>query len=209
MLRDSRPEVIDYLCRDKKLKLVIDQCEIQIHKEPISVFEDLLRSIVSQQLSISAAKTIYTRFQDLLGCSLVSSDQVLALTLDQLRSIGFSFQKASYVHNVAQFFKENDLHNTDWSVMSDDDIQNLLTEIKGVGKWTVEMILMFTLHREDVLPLDDLIIRNHIIALYGVETTNKKQLYRDLTNIAEAWRPYRSFACRYLWAGKGLDIFKV
>jgi DNA-3-methyladenine glycosylase II len=80
-----------------------------------------------------------------------------------------------------------------------------LTKIKGVGKWTVEMILMFSLHRPDVLPLDDLIIRTKMVELYGV-TSEKKALIEDLIQIAESWRPYRSYACRYLWASKDLKL---
>jgi DNA-3-methyladenine glycosylase II len=76
-----------------------------------------------------------------------------------------------------------------------------------VGKWTVEMILMFSMYREDVLPLDDLIIRNHMISLYGVQSTGK-QLIADLTEIAASWRPYRSYACRYLWAAKDSGLIK-
>lgn len=197
-----RPEVITYLKKDKILAPIIDQSTLSIIKTPLNLFDDLLRSIVSQQLSTSAAATIYARFLALFdGADKPMSDLILSKSTEELRSVGLSFQKASYIQNVVIHFDENRLHNVDWDQWSDEDIIFELTKIKGVGKWTVEMILMFSLHREDVLPLDDLIIRNQMIALYDV-TSEKKQLMADLTQIAEAWRPYRSFACRYLWAAK-------
>ena len=97
------------------------------------------------------------------------------------------------------------MYNRNWDNYSDDEIIDELTKIKGVGKWTVEMILMFSLHRPDVLPLDDLIIRNSMISFYNI-TSEKKQQVLDLTQIAEKWRPYRSYACRYLWASKDLKF---
>jgi DNA-3-methyladenine glycosylase II len=209
MIRDSRPEVIKHLQKDKHLKKVIESCEISDLKQSKSLYEDLISSIVSQQLSLTAAKTIYNRFENSLDMSLSPTDRVLAKSVEDLRALGFSYQKANYVRNVAQYFDEHNLHESDWQDLSDDEIIAKLTQIKGVGKWTVEMILMFSLGREDVLPLDDLIVRNHMIILYGVDTVNKKQLFSDLTLIAESWRPYRTFACKFLWAGKGLDIFKV
>jgi DNA-3-methyladenine glycosylase II len=202
-----RPEVIGHLSKDKKLKPLIDNCQIKVHKEAIPVFDDLIRSIVSQQLSTAAAATIYGRFAQSLHDRSPVSVQILEKSVEELMSFGLSYQKASYVQNVARYFDQHNLHTTDWNQLSDEAIIAELTNIKGVGKWTVEMILMFTLHREDVLPLDDLIIRNHMIALYEV-TSTKKQLIQDLTAIGEAWRPFRTYACRYLWAAKDTNFFK-
>ena len=123
------------------------------------------------------------------------------LEVEDLRAVGLSRQKANYVKNVADFFIEQELLEKDWSNDSDESIIKLLTQIKGVGQWTVEMILMFTLHRPDVLPLDDLVIRNSMIALYGVEGKGKA-LKKKLLEVAEPWRPYRTWASRYLWQWK-------
>ncbi|MBK8518072.1 MAG: DNA-3-methyladenine glycosylase 2 family protein [Saprospiraceae bacterium] len=196
-----RPEILTHLRRDKKLAVLIDNCPIAIHKEPIRVFDDLIRSIVSQQLSTTAAATIYGRFVQSLDSGKPIPPQIFAKSVEELRSYGLSYQKAGYIHNVAHHFSDNNLYDTDWHRRTDDEIIEELTKIKGVGKWTVEMILMFSLYREDVLPLDDLIIRNNMIALYGV-TSVKKVLIAELTDIAENWRPYRTIACRYLWAAK-------
>jgi DNA-3-methyladenine glycosylase II len=202
-----RPEILSHLHKDEKLAILIDNCEVVIQKGPIQVFDDLIRSIVSQQLSTSAAATIYGRFINSLDDKSSVSDQILNKSTDELRSYGLSYQKASYIQNVATHFDQNRLHDTDWHARSDEDIIQELTKIKGVGRWTVEMILMFSLFREDVLPLDDLIIRNHMISLYDVRS-EKKQLIADLHAIAEHWRPYRTYACRYLWAAKDSKFIK-
>jgi DNA-3-methyladenine glycosylase II len=210
MIRDIHPHIISHLSKERKLAVLIDEVQIDYKvPEQIDVFGSLIRSIVSQQLSVTAAKTIHDRFISSLDTSLSRADQVLAKSLDELRALGFSYSKGQYVHNVTNHFVAHNLFETDWQALSDDQIVEILTQIKGVGKWTVEMIMMFTLMREDVLPLDDLIIRNHMIALYKVEETRKKELYKILEKKAEKWRPYRSIACRYLWAGKGLEMFKV
>lgn len=201
MNTNIRPEILSHLSKDAKLAILIENCEIIIHKKPISVFDDLIRSIVSQQLSTGAAKTIYGRFIDSIDTLRNVSEQILKKNTEELRSYGLSYQKASYIQNVARHFDEHQLHSVDWDSWSDEEIIRELTKIKGVGKWTVEMILMFSLYREDVLPLDDLIIRNNMIAMYDVKS-EKKQLISDLLDVAEPWRPYRTFACRYLWAAK-------
>ncbi|MFZ1751456.1 MAG: DNA-3-methyladenine glycosylase 2 family protein [Saprospiraceae bacterium] len=200
-------KIINHLKKDAILVPIIDHCDLHIHKEPIAVFDDLLRSIVSQQLSTTAAATIYNRFLTSFDTNQSIPIQILQKSVEDLRSLGLSYQKANYIQNVVRHFDENNLYDTDWSGISDDDIITELTQIKGVGKWTVEMILMFSLYREDVLPLDDLIIRNHMITLYSV-TTEKKQMMLDLHQIAESWRPYRSYACRYLWAAKDTKFVK-
>ena len=201
MNANIRPEILSHLRKDEKLAILIDNCEVVIQKGPIKVFDDLIRSIVSQQLSTSAAATIYSRFINSIDDKRSASDQILNKSTDELRSHGLSYQKASYIQNVAAHFEQNRLHDTDWHAWSDEEIIQELTKIKGVGRWTVEMILMFSLFREDVLPLDDLIIRNNMISLYDVRS-EKKQLIADLYAIAEHWRPYRTYACRYLWAAK-------
>ena len=198
-------EIIEHLKKDNVLANIIDKCTLSIHKSPLGLFDDLLRSIVSQQLSTTAAATIYGRFLALFDDKSASSMQILSKSIEELRSVGLSYQKATYIQNVARHFDEHKRYDINWNEWTDEEIIQELTQIKGVGKWTVEMILMFSLHREDVLPLDDLIIRNNMISLYNVKS-EKKQLISDLTQIAEAWRPYRSYACRYLWAAKDAKI---
>ena len=197
--------ILLHLHQDKILSPIIDKCTLTIHKAQLQLFDDLLRSIVSQQLSTKAAATIYDRFLALFENKMPTPDQIKKLSDLQLRAVGLSGQKSAYIRNVVDHFDANNLYNRNWDNYSDDEIIDELTKIKGVGKWTVEMILMFSLHRPDVLPLDDLIIRNSMISFYNI-TSEKKQQVLDLTQIAEKWRPYRSYACRYLWASKDLKF---
>ncbi|HLO56237.1 MAG TPA: hypothetical protein VK169_18220 [Saprospiraceae bacterium] len=207
MHTNIRPEIISHLKKDKILAILIDNCTINIEKKPIKVFDDLIRSIVSQQLSTSAAATIYGRFINSFHNETPIAKQIQNRDVEDLRQYGLSYQKAGYIKNVVQHFEDNNLFDTNWDQWTDEDIIAELTKIKGVGKWTVEMILMFSLFREDVLPLDDLIIRNHMVSLYKV-TSEKKQLVADLNAVAASWRPYRTYACRYLWAAKDSKFVK-
>lgn len=207
MHTNIRPEIISHLKKDKILAILIDNCTIYIEKKPIKVFDDLIRSIVSQQLSTSAAATIYGRFINSFHNETPIAKQIQNRDVEDLRQYGLSYQKAGYIKNVVQHFEDNNLFDTNWDQWTDEDIIAELTKIKGVGKWTVEMILMFSLFREDVLPLDDLIIRNHMVSLYKV-TSEKKQLVADLNAVAASWRPYRTYACRYLWAAKDSKFVK-
>ncbi len=194
-------EIIQHLSKDKKLKKVIVSTELYKWTGGGSVYSDLLGSIISQQISVRAAATIQERFLNLFDDGYPHVEQVLGFDEERLRSVGLSRQKASYIRNIAEFFKQENLLDYNWSKHEDEEIIKLLTQIKGVGQWTVEMILMFTLNRPDILPLDDLGIRNAMIKLYEVEETGRA-LKPRLMEIAEVWRPYRTYACRYLWKWK-------
>ena len=187
------------LNKDPKLGKVMEQMSLAPLPDRGNVYEALIRSIVGQQLSVKAAATIYGRFLDLFENEVHPPSAVLEKEHDTLRGCGFSNQKAKYVKNVAQYFLENP--EIDWKSLSNEEIIEKLTTIKGVGKWTVEMILMFALHREDVFPIGDLGVRNGMIELYNVKTEGK-ELYADLTKIADKWKPYRSFGSRYMWLWK-------
>jgi DNA-3-methyladenine glycosylase II len=185
---------------DPKLIPLVEQITLpQLSSK--DVYADLLDSIVSQQLSVKAASTIYNRFLDLFPNRYPNPEWILALEHEQLRAVGLSNQKASYIKNTAQFFIENDLIEKDWNTITDEDIINHLITIKGVGKWTVQMILMFTLQREDIFPIDDLGIQQGMQKLYGLDKSSKT-FKKDMENIANSWKPYRSIASRYLWRWK-------
>ena len=164
-----------------------------------SSFHALARSIISQQLSTKAAATIHGRFMDLAGKPLTPK-RVSALTIDQLRSIGLSLPKARYMHNLAAWFTEHGAKADDPS-LSDEELIKLLTSIKGIGVWTVQMFLMFHLRRPDVLPVGDLGIQKGFQTLYSLK---KKPAPTFMTRKAKAWQPHRSTACLYLW--KMLDV---
>jgi len=196
-------KAVKHLSKDKVLKKAINAIVLPKRNPSKDVYAGLISSIVSQQLSVKAAATIHSRFLNLFEDQYPTSKLLLDLDDTELRAVGLSGQKTKYVKNVALFFQEHDLFKKDWSEESDQEIIVLLTQIKGVGKWTVEMILMFVLSREDILPVLDLGIQHGIIQLYGLKE-EKKELYSKMEEIAEPWKPYRSIACLYLWAIKDL-----
>lgn len=168
------------------------------------VYLALLESIVSQQISVKAADAIFARLCGLFPNNYPKPDALLALSFDALRSAGLSGQKVKYVQSVADFSLTNRLDRPFFDPMTDEEIVQYLIPIKGVGRWTVEMLLMFVLDRPDVFPIDDLVIRQKMILAYPGQTNDLtgKALYRTLQQIADAWRPYRTTASRYLWRWK-------
>ena len=191
-------KIARHLAKDPVLKKLIADCPPPAFRKPHGLFPDLIRSIVGQQLSGKAAETIHNRFLDLFSDKKPKAKNILSMSTEQLRSVGLSRQKASYIQNVSEFFLKERIENSDLEDMEDEAIIEYLTQIKGVGRWTVEMILMFSLMRTDVLPLDDLGIRNGMIAQYDIEETGRA-LKKKMMEIAEPWRPYRSYACWYMW----------
>lgn len=170
------------------------------------VYISLLESIVSQQISTKAADAIFTRVRALFPDKYPHADALLLKTTDELRSAGLSFQKIKYLQSVAEFsLAESDdlpaLARARLDAMTDEAIVQYLVPIKGVGRWTVEMLLMFVLNRPDVFPIDDLVIRQRMMLAYPEQTNGLagKALYKVLHEIAEPWRPYRTTASRYLW----------
>ena len=170
------------------------------------VYLALLESIVSQQISVKAADAIFTRFRGLFPDNYPHADALLLKTTDELRSAGLSFQKIKYLQSVAEFSLANPFDRAHLDPMSDEEIVQYLIPIKGIGRWTVEMMLMFVLNRPDVFPIDDLVIRQRMLRAYPEKTEGLtgKPLYKVLHEIANAWRPYRTEASRYLWRWKPL-----
>ncbi|MBL7911268.1 MAG: DNA-3-methyladenine glycosylase 2 family protein [Bacteroidia bacterium] len=192
---------ITHLKKDKALKKVIEQVGVIKNSKREDLFIALVRAIVSQQLSVKAADTIYNRFLDLFKNRIPDAKSILKLKDDKLRAVGLSYQKAGYIKNIAVFSLEQSLDHKLLKVKTDDELVEYLVQIKGVGRWTVEMLLMFNLNRPDVFPKDDLGIQNGMKKLYNL-TSEKKALLKEMEEIAEAWRPHRTLACRYIWRYK-------
>ncbi|MFM1930952.1 MAG: hypothetical protein RL226_255, partial [Bacteroidota bacterium] len=165
-----------------------------------SAFETLVHAIIGQQLSVKAADTIHRRFLELIVYQ-VTPSQVLRLNEEDLRSVGISRQKASYLYSLAEHFSAMPEKYNAMETLDDEEIISLLTAIKGIGRWTAEMYLMFNLCRDDVFPFDDLGIRQQMERHYSLPI-DKKPNRKAYEAIAEKWRPYRSIACRYLWNSK-------
>lgn len=179
-------------------------------REPVSVRRKnnvplrLMNSIMGQQLSTKVAATLFQRFLALFPNGEPGPAEVVALPLETLRSIGLSNNKANYILNVARFCMENGLEDAVFETMTNEAIVELLTRIKGVGKWTVEMLLIFSLGREDVFSVDDLGIRTAMEKLYGLSGLPPKTAKAEMQRIAAQWSPFRSYACLHLWAWKDL-----
>ncbi len=159
----------------------------------------LMASIMSQQLSTKVAKVIFHRFLKLYNDAEPTPQQVLATDVETLRAIGLSYAKIGYTHNVASFCIEHNITDTMLLAMENEDVVALLTEIKGVGRWTVEMLLMFSLGREDVFAVDDLGIQNAMKKIYSIRSEDKKKLKERMLKISARWKPYRTYACMHLW----------
>lgn len=162
----------------------------------------LIASIISQQLSTLVAKIIFLRFLDLYDGKEPTCAQVLATEPTLLRGIGLSNSKVNYVQNVATFFIENKVTDKQLYNMPPEQVIELLTQIKGVGKWTVEMLLMFSLAQEDVFAVDDLGIQQAMIKLYKIKFDSKKELKIKMLKKSLSWSPYRTYACLHLWQWK-------
>ncbi len=193
-----------HLSKDKKFKELINELEILTLPKSDTVFHELVKSIAYQQISWKAADSIFNKFISFVGTEDYLPEDLLHFTHDEFRSCGFSNAKSQYIRNIADYFVENKVEESIWDNMTDQEIIKMLTEIKGVGEWTVQMILLFQLERPDVFPSKDLGIQLAMKHIYGLES-EKSALIKDMVKIAEKWRPYRSIASRYLWAWKRVN----
>ena len=191
-----------HLSKDKKLEKIFSAQQEYILNKENNIHLAICSSIISQQLSTKVAAVIYGRFLKLFKRKKPSPKDILAMDFDTLRAIGLSNAKTNYVINVCNFFIGNKLTDARLHKMEDEELIEFLTQIKGIGRWTAEMILMFTLGREDVFALDDLGIQQAMTKLYKLDASDKKLMKQKMTTISEKWRPYRTYACRYLWNWK-------
>jgi len=157
----------------------------------------LIGSIVSQQLSTKAAATIFGRFVALFPDNAISGAAAIAAIDDvRLRGVGLSGQKVGYLRDLCARIGDGRLDLAALDALDDEEVIERLTAVKGFGRWTAEMFLMFRLHRPDVLPVGDLGIQNAVQRLYRLR---KRPDPKRLMKLGEPWRPYRSVACWYLW----------
>ena len=161
-------------------------------------FTTLARAITGQQISVKAAQSVWNRVLE--ACDgkpgKLSPDSVLALDPPLLRACGLSQRKADYMRDLASKFAAGDLKPRRWSMSDDETIIEELIQVKGIGRWTAEMFLMFNLHRPDILPVDDLGLRNAVAAAYN---DGEKMSIEEIRAIGEGWKPWRTVATMYLW----------
>ncbi len=160
------------------------------------VFQTLVRSIVYQQLNGKAALTIFNRLAEAVKVSPMTPEAVLKLRPQKMRAVGLSKQKTLYIRELARLTRDGEIQFERLPEMEDGAIIETLTQVKGVGVWTVQMFLMFALQRPNVLPVGDLGVRAAMKKAYGLTELPKPQ---EMERIAAAWHPYRSIASWYLW----------
>ena len=172
------------------------RCVLVEEAEEANIYESLMRAILFQQLSGKAASTIQGRLYALFpGHACPPAAQLVNLTTEEFRAVGVSRQKSGYLQDLASkadiIPSPSELHQ-----LTDDEIVERLISIKGVGRWTVEMLLMFTFGRLDVLPVDDMGVQEGFKRIFDLDHRPKK---REMEALAESWRPYRSVGSWYMW----------
>ncbi len=195
-------EHLTHLSKDKKLRKILELQELFKLAKRKNIYLHLCFSIMSQQLSTKVADVFHKRFLNVYPSKNPSAAEIASTAFETLRGIGLSNAKANYVLNVCNFFIEEEITDARLYTMSNEELIKYLTQIKGVGQWTVEMILMFTLAREDVFAVDDLGIQQAMCKLYNIGEMDKKMRKEKMLTISKKWSPYRTYACRYLWGWK-------
>ena len=188
-------ESINFLSKDVKLKSLIEKYPKPKFSPNKNYFDALSKSIIYQQLSGKVAKIIYNRFLSLFVNEIPDPAQYQKLENINLKNIGLSKQKISYISNVSLFFL-SDENKIQFETDSESDITQKLILIKGIGQWTIDMFMMFTLCKTDVLPVGDLGIKKAFMELYHLKEYPSISFMKKK---AENWQPYRTIACCYLW----------
>ncbi len=187
---------------DKKLSMIIKSYPDDFLFSKSDPFFTLARSIVGQQISVKAAQSVWDRLE--IKVSKINPKIIITTHSSTLKSVGLSRQKVEYLKNLANAFIEKKIKVSKWDIMNDEEIIQDLIQIKGVGRWTAEMFLIFNLCRADIFPLDDIGMIRGLCKLYNIKyPTNRESVIK----IGEKWKPYRSVATWYLW--RSLDPIPV
>ena len=185
----------DHLATDPIMAGLMEGRELPASRRSRDLFVDLIDAIVSQQLSVKAAAAIMQRLQDAFPDGVPTPEGLREQSSEQLRAIGLSRAKVRYVHGVAEAVISGDIDLQSLQQMDDEAVIAELTRLSGVGRWTAEMLLLFSLGRRDVFAIGDLGLRTAVSRAYGIPRDDRDAL----AALAERWRPYRSLACHYLW----------
>lgn len=184
-----------HLKKDKRLKEIIEKYEIPVWNTKANLFEDITESIINQQLSGKAAATIFNRFKLLFKNKFPEPKQILKMPDEKIRECGISYPKIKYIKGICQAITDKSLNIEKVSKLSDEEVIAELTKLKGIGRWTAEMILIFSLKRPDVFSTGDLGLRTAVSKIYKIERENIKEIEK----LSLKWSPFRSLAARYLW----------
>lgn len=192
-------EAAEYLSKaDPQLRPVIERAGLCTIRPHTNYYQELVESIISQQLSVKAARSILNRFLELFGGEFPSPQQILTKDVETLRSLGFSRAKATYVRDLAQHVLDGKVVFDHLDDLTNDEVIAELTAVKGIGVWTAHMFLMFCMGRTDILPFGDLGIRNGVRKLYGIaDMPDAAQIMKVAAD--NNWHPYESVASWYVW----------
>ncbi|MBU4351224.1 DNA-3-methyladenine glycosylase [Candidatus Parcubacteria bacterium] len=188
-------KIIACLGKDPTMRQLIKQHSLPPLEKKTNFFAALTYEIIGQQLSGKVARVIYKRFLGLFKGKLPKPKQILKTSDAKLRSCGCSWAKVKYLKSLAECVDNKQLNLESLDKLPDKEVYEQLLKVKGIGPWTAEMFMIFTLHRPDVFSVGDLGLRTAVSKLYKV----KKDDFKKIEKIAERWKPYRSLACRYLW----------
>ena len=188
--------------KDKKLSEIIKNYPNDFLFSRSDPFFTLAKSIVGQQISVKAAQTIWERLENKI--IIIKPKTIINCHFNTLKSVGLSRQKVNYLKNLSQAFIEKKINLNSWNTMSDEEVILNLTQIKGIGRWTAEMFLIFNLCRSDIFPLDDIGMIKGLCRIYNLDYPANKKKVRE---IGKKWKPYRSVATWYLW--RSLDPIPV
>ena len=190
-------KVLDHF---KKVDPIIYKAAIKIDLPDLvradDYFVDLIQTIIGQQLSGKAADTIFGRFKDLMPAQKVTAENILKTKDEKIREAGISYSKIKYIKGVAHEVLNNGLDLKKFDDQSDEVVREDLIKLKGIGPWSAEMFLMFSLGREDIFSPGDLGLKNGIKKLYGFK---KDPTQQEMLHISSKWKPYRTYASRILW----------
>ncbi|NHK30813.1 MAG: DNA-3-methyladenine glycosylase 2 family protein [Asgard group archaeon] len=190
-------KALEFLKKDKVMKRLVETYTEEIKlQENYNHFVDLVETIIYQQISYKAAKTIFERFTQLFKDQKPTSNKLLKLSEEELANAGISRQKRGYLYSLAEKFQDGTVKPEKYEKLSDNEIIDELVQIKGIGKWSAQMFLLFNLGREDIFAPDDLGLRKGIQKQYKLEELPKP---KEAEKFAERWKPYRSYASVLLW----------
>ena len=181
---------------DSRLAAIIDQIGPCSLNRRVQGFSSLVHSIISQQLSKSSAQAIRSRFEALFDDSIIDPDRLMQISDAELRKMGLSKMKVEYLRSLAHHIQSGKINFFDLEKMDEETVINTLIQVKGIGRWTAEMYLMFSMGRLDVFPFDDLAIRNAMRLIYDINETDFETKAKE---IAERWRPFRTIGTWYLY----------
>ncbi len=196
----NHKQAVEYLKKDLVMAKIIAKHQAPVWGKPGNLFDDIVENIIGQQLSAGPTKIITKRFVGLFKTGkFPTSRQILAMPDQKIRDAGMSWAKVKYIKSLSEMVENGQLDLEKVKLLADEEVIIELTRVKGIGRWTAEMVLIFYLQRPDVFSLGDLGLRTAVSKLYKVDRNNLKKIEK----ISLAWKPYRSLASRYLW--KSLD----